>query len=127
MVELIIDGQTLELDDSTKIKYTKQISDIFNISKIKSSYTNSFTIPRTPKNTQIFQGLGLVGSTSKIPYQKVPVTLKDNGFDVVRNGWLDVKETTDSYKINIIDGCIDFFKDIENINIGDLDLSEINH
>lgn len=127
MVELIVDGESLELDYNTKIKYTKQISDIFDIAKVKASHTNSFSVPKTPNNTQIFQGLGLVGSTSTIPYEKIPVTLKDNGFDVIRNGWLDVKETSDVYKVNIIDGAIDFFKDIENINIGDLNLSEIDH
>lgn len=127
MVELIVNGETLELDYKTNIKYTKQISDIFDIAKSNASYTNSFSVPKTPNNTRIFQGLGLVGSTSQIPYQKVTVTIKENGFDVIRNGWLDIKETTDVYKLNVIDGVIDFFKDIENINIGDLDLSEIDH
>lgn len=127
MVELIVNGETLELDHNTNIKYTKQISDIFDIAKLKASHTNSFSVPKTPNNTQIFQGLGLVGSTSQIPYQKVPISLKEDGFDVVRNGWLDIKETTDVYKLNVIDGAIDFFKDIENVNIGDLDLSEIDH
>lgn len=127
MVEIVVVGQTLETDESTKIKYTSQISDIFDIAKVKASHTDSFSIPKTPNNVHIFQGLGLVGSTSSIPYDKIPATIKENGFDVVRNGWLNIKETTDRYQINIIDGAIDFYKDIENINIGDLDLSEINH
>lgn len=127
MVELIVNGETLELDYKTNIKYTKQISDIFDIAKSNASYTNSFSVPKTPNNTRIFQGLGLVGSTSQVPYQKIPASLKEDGFDVIHNGWLEVKETTDVYKLNVIDGVIDFFKDIENINIGDLDLSEIDH
>lgn len=127
MVEILVDGQALELDDLTKIKYTAQISDIFDIAKVKASHTNSFSVPKTYNNVRIFQGLGLMGSESNIPYEKIPATIKENGFDVVRNGWLNVVETSDKYKINIIDGAIDFFKEIENINIGDLDLSEINH
>lgn len=127
MVEILVNGQALELDDLTKIKYTAQISDIFDIAKVKASHTNSFSVPKTYNNVRIFEGLGLVGSSSQVPYNKIPVTLKENGFDVVSNGWLNVVETTDKYKINIIDGIIDFFKAIENYSIGDLDLSEINH
>lgn len=127
MVELIVNGEALELDHNTNIKQTKRIGDIFDIAKVNASYTNSFSVPKTPNNTRIFQGLGLVGSSSQIPYQKVPASLKDSGFDLIHNGWLDVKGTGDVYKLNIIDGIIDFFKEIENVNIGDLDLSEINH
>jgi len=127
MIELIINGKTLELPSDTKIKYTKQISDIFNIAKVNASYTNSFNVPKTPENTAVLDCLGLVGSSSKIPYQKTPATLKENGFDLIKNDWLEVKETSDVYKINIIDGAIDFFKQIENSYLLDVDLSKINH
>jgi len=126
-IELFVYGQKLELLSDTKIKYTKQVSDIFNIAKVKASYTNSFSLPKTPNNTRVFGGLGLVGSTSNTPYQKTAVTLKDNGVDLIQNGWLDVKETSDFYKINIIDGAIDFFKQIENTTLGEIDLSKLDH
>lgn len=126
-VELYVEGVRLELDYGTKVKYTKQVSDIFNVAKTTASYTNSFNVPLTPNNAMIFAGLGLVGSTSNIPYQKTLVTLKDSGVDIIRNGWLDVKETSDTYKVNIIDGVIDFFKEIEGYTLGDLDLSQLNH
>jgi len=71
--------------------------------------------------------LRLVGSSSKIPYQKTPATLRENGFDLIKNGWLEVKETSDCYKINIIDGVIDFFEQIENSYLSDVDLSKIDH
>jgi len=127
MVELIVNGQALELDSNTKIKYTKQISDIFNIAKVNASYTNSFSVAKTPHNTNVLQGLGLVGSTSQIPYQKIPATLKENGLQLIENGWLEVKETAENYKINIIEGAIDFFKQIENLTLGDIDLSKLDH
>jgi len=137
MIELIIKSPSfggvgeafgrLELPADTKIKYTKQISDIFNIAKVNASYTNAFNVPKTPENTAILDCLGLVGSTSKIPYQKTPVTVRENGIDLIKNGWLEVKETSDFYKINIIDGAIDFFKQIENSYLSDVDLSKIDH
>ncbi len=112
MVELVVNGETIELDDLTRIKYTAQISDIFDIAKVKSSCTNSFTAPKTSNNVRILKGLGLTGSTSNTPYEKVPVTVKENGFDVIVNGWLNIKETTDRYVLAVIDGAIDFYKDI---------------
>lgn len=129
MVELTANGQAFELPlKGNEIKYTKQIADIFDLASVASSYTNSFDIPKNPHNTQIMAQLGIVGDTSTIPYEKIPSSLKKHGFPIFQNGWLSVKETTDSYKVSVIDGMIDFFKAIENKTMGaDLDLSNFNH
>lgn len=127
MVELFIEGQGVDIKDGTKMKRSRKISDIFNIAKTTTSFTNSFELSKTPRNTQVLEGLGLVGSNSTVPYRKVPATIKEFGIDTVRNGWLNITETSDTYKVAIIDGAIDFFKEIENFTLGDLDLSELNH
>lgn len=129
MVELLINGSPLDLPDKgNEIKYTKRISDIFSVSNVSVSFTNSFNVPKTATNTQIFEQLGLIGNNSSIPYSKVDATLKKDGIDIVRRGWLQVKESSDNYKVGIIDGMIDFFKAIENKTLGsDLNLSEFNH
>lgn len=129
MVELIINGKTIELlKKGQEIKYTRQIADVFDIASVSSSFTNSFTIPKTPNNTQIFEHLGIVGDQSSIPYTRTPVTSKNQGFDLIREGWLNVSETNEEYKCSIIDGMVDFFKSIENKTIGvDLDLSNFEH
>lgn len=128
MVQLEINDTELELTNDTKIKYTMQIADVLNLSVVTSNYTNSFSIPKTPNNTKAFQQLGIIGDTSNIPYDKIPATLSDNGFPVITNGWLSVRETNEFYQVSIIDGIIDFFKAIENKTIGaDLDLSNFEH
>ena len=127
MVEIVTDNGVLELDESTRIKFTHQISDIFNIAQVKATHTDSFSLPKTANNVRILNGLGLVGSSSNVPYEKVSATIKYKGFDVIKKGWLAIKETTDRFIVNIIEGNIDFFKDIENINIGDINLEEIDH
>ena len=129
MVKLTANDQAFELENGgNEIKYTKQISDIFDLAVVASSYTNSFKIPKTPHNTQIMQGLGIIGDTSKIPYSKVPSTLSYYGFTVFQNGWLSVKDTGDDYNVSCIDGMIDFFKAIENKTMGqDLNLINFNH
>ena len=60
MVELSAYGQQFELGSkSAEIKYTKQVSDIFDLAVVASSYTNGFSIPKTPNNTQIMNQLGI--------------------------------------------------------------------
>lgn len=128
MVKLTANGQSFEGLDSQSIKYTKQIADIFDLAVVSSSYTNGFKIPKTPLNTQIMQGLGIIGDTSQIPYSKVGISLSDNGFVIFKNGWLSVSSTDDYYNVSCIDGMIDFFKAIENKTMGsDLNLSNFSH
>ena len=128
MVELTINGRPLELYPTETIKYTIQNSDFFDLAGVKASYTNGFRIPKSPRNTEELQGLGLVGDTSQAPYVKTSANLKYYGFDIIVGAWLDVKETAEDYSVNLIDGVIDFFKDIEGKKIGeDLDLSALDH
>jgi hypothetical protein len=129
MVELLVNGRKLQLSRKDNVmKYNIQIGDIYDIASVASSYTNSFSIPKTPENTQILEQLGLRGDTSTLPYKRVPVSLKNYGYDVIPSGWLSIKETSDEYKVSVIDGMIDFFKAIDNKTLGvDLDLSGFNH
>lgn len=128
MVELIVNGNKIELPKNTNIKYTKQISDIFDIANVACSYTTVFDFEKTPNNTQAMQYLGISGDNSQVPYQKNTAQLKVNGFDLISKGWFNIQSTSDNYKGAIINGMIDFFKAIENKTMGnDLDLSNFNH
>jgi hypothetical protein len=110
------------------IKYNMQVNDIADLESRQCNYTDSFSIPRSSKNTNILKGLGLVGDISNYPYERITADLLDNGVAIVRGGWLEVQETAAEYKINIRDGIIDLFKAIENKTFGDnVDLSEIDH
>jgi hypothetical protein len=128
MVELIINNKLIELPKSASVKYTKQISDIFDIANVAVSYTNTFEFEKTPANTQAMQFLGISGDRSNVPYQRNIVALKVDGFDLISEGWFIPTNTEDNYKGAVYDGMIDFFKAIENKTIGsDLDLKNFNH
>ena len=128
MVELIVNNNKIELSKETSIKYTKQISDIFDIASVSCSFTNSFDFDKTPANSQTMQQLGISGDSSLVPYQKNNAALKVDGFDLISQGWFDILPTEENYKGRIIDGMIDFFKAIENKTMGnDLNLSNFNH
>lgn len=128
MVELIVNNNKIELSKETSIKYTKQISDIFDVASVSCSFTNSFDFDKTPANSQTMQQLGISGDSSLVPYQKNNAALKVDGFDLISQGWFDILPTEENYKGRIIDGMIDFFKAIENKTMGnDLNLSNFNH
>lgn len=128
MAELTANDKALNVPNNTEIKYTKQIADVFDLSAVSSSFANSFDLDKTPENTQALEQLGIVGDVSTVPYSKVVATLSDNGFPLIKSGWLNVKSTADKYKVSVIDGMIDFFKAIENKTMGsDLNLSIFEH
>jgi len=129
MVELEVNGTSVDLEKGTSIKFTKQVADLFDIGNVANSYTTAFTIPNTPKNAQTLQMLGITGDTSSVPYSQVFAALKYHGFSLVRQGWLNVKESgVGGYKGSILDGMIDFFKAIENKTMGvALNLENFEH
>lgn len=126
-VQLYDTGQILEAKDA-KITYVKTAGDLGELTSVNSSYSWSMKFPKTPQNTQVLDGLGLVGSGSRKPYEKIYCNLLDNGFPIAIKALLNIRETSDEYGIYIQEGFIDFIKDITNDTIGEsLDLSPLDH
>lgn len=129
ITEIWVDGKKLDMYSETNIRHTLQVNDIAEVKDRQASYTNSFAVPKTPNNVQIFGGLGIPSDTSRIPYLKPDCRMKIEGFDFIVKGWINVTDTNDDYKIYIYSGIINFFKEIGNKTLGDpeLDLTEIDH
>lgn len=128
LTEIFYQGTALDMYAERSLRYTIQANDIAELKDRQASHSNSYSLPKTPKNVRILGGLGIASDTSREPYNKPAVQLKIDGFDFVVKGWITIKETDDEYKIAIYSGVIEFFKAIENKTLGgDLDLSEINH
>ena len=129
MVTVRIDSTGEELDVIGTIAFVKQVNDIGDITKATSSYTWQLTFPKSPRNTTILKGLGIAGSTSTIPYDKIVCQILYNGQTVEPNGNLMITETVGKdYKGHVKAGLIDFLQDISNDKISDvIDLSSLNH
>ena len=126
-VQIYGTGQYLEVLDSN-ITYIKTAGDLGELTKVNSSYSWTMKFPKTPNNTQTLEGLGLVGSGSRTPYEKIYVNLLENGFPIVVKGLLNIQQTSDDYKIYIQEGFIEFINDVNNETVGDaLDLSALDH
>ena len=127
-LRLFINTNEVDLYGKESIGYTKQVNSLRDISKRDSSYTKSFKVPRTAKNVEFFKGLGSLGSTSPMPYQKNTARLFAGNICIIFKGWTLFEGTLEEdFEIYIYDGHIDFMKQLDNKTFDDIDLPEIAH
>ena len=127
---LIINGKNFILDKNTSIAQTKQVNDLATLSNRQSNVTATITIPFNANNIRNMESVYLVGNRSNIPYQKNETYLYDgdNGECLIYKGWTVFSQTTEKgYEINIYDGIIDFYKEIENLNLTQVDITGLDH
>lgn len=128
ITQIFFNGISLDLYPDKKMKYNIQANDIAEVKDRQATYTNSYDIPKTAHNVATLGGLGIPSDTSPYPYQKPDCMVCVDGFPIMVKGWINIKNTGDTYKIYLYAGIIDFFKSIENKTLGaDLNLSEIDH
>ena len=125
---LYINGQQADLAPGTVIAQTRQVNDLNSLENRQASYTNKFSLPKTAHNTRLMGYLTLAGNDSNIPYQKNECSLYSaSGECFVCKGWAVITDGGDSYDAVIYDGIVSLYKNIENKNLSDLDLSAIDH
>lgn len=129
MVQVRLKDTGQFLDVQGTIAFVKQVADMGDITKANSSYSWQLTFPKTPNNFKIFKGLGIAGSTSRTPYEKIVCELLYNGQTIESNGNLIITETKgDEYRGHVKAGIIDFLQDVSNDKISDvIDLSDLSH
>jgi hypothetical protein len=124
---LFINGEELDMNPLKRISETYQVNDLFDFKDRQTSFTSTFSIPRTANNVNILQGLGLVGSTSNVPYQLNALTYFREGTQVFSNATAIVKETGRDFKLNAYFGNNSLFEIIANKKLSELDLSALDH
>lgn len=127
-MRLFVNQYQIDLYPSEKISLTKQVNSLADISKRDSSFTKSFKVPRSAWNTTVFQGLGISGSTSPMPYQKNMARLFVGNICIIFKGWTLFENTSEKdYELYIYDGHIDFMKQLDNKTFDDVNLPELTH
>ncbi|MDG3581756.1 hypothetical protein [Galbibacter pacificus] len=129
MVEeiLIIENKQVDLIPKT-ITRNIQLNNLGNVTNKQSSYSQSIKLPKTTKNTKIFEFLGVVGNQSTAPYKKLKCTYYCGGVCLVNDGYAVVNGTTDMYyNIVIYNGIITLATALQGKTMADLDYSYANH
>jgi hypothetical protein len=118
VIKVIENGRVFDTEN-VSITYVKQASDLGDITKVNSSYSWKFKLPKTQNNTFILQGLGMVGDQSRVPYVKYHCQIVDNGIEIVSYGLLKVQNTGKEYQAFIQEGIIEFYDAIKTDTISD--------
>ena len=125
---------TAEIDLAKEIGFglNYSIDDIRNIEKKNTNYSKTITLAGTDNNNKILGGLFDVNSdfTFFNPNLKTPAKIVVNSETVI-DGFLQLKsiETKDKivYKCVINSNAVDFFSDIKDKKLSELDLSSYDH
>ena len=125
-VEIITPGGRLIALD--RFSYTKQVGDIGDVETSATNHTNAFTVRKDNETIRVLKGVSLAGSASDVPYKKTPSSLVVDNYTIVKSGWLQIESSDKStVKMSLLDGNVDFWKRIEGLSLGDIDLSETVH
>lgn len=109
------------------VSRTLQVNNFREVKDRQANYSNNIKIPKTRTNTETFEFLGLIGSTTRLPYEQVDVKYVLDGIELISVGKGIFKSTTDYYNLVIYDGNISMSDLLGNSTLADLDYSSYNH
>jgi len=121
MNELLINGQSLDLSDSTNIGITFSANNIGELQNRQSNFSNTFKVPITKRNSEILEWSHIQISSSQMPYRKNNVTYIQDGVELVAEGFAEVVGVDNGfYSLNVYSGNFDFIDSIGNLTVGEL-------
>jgi hypothetical protein len=122
MYKLVLNGNIIDLSESEKITASKAVNFLSDLETRQSNYTNTFTLLKSKKNISVLGNSDIVQSGSNIAYTKIKAELYSNDV-ILLDGYAELEECEENYKITIYDGNYTFFYDLKDKSIRDLDLS----
>ena len=133
MLRLVINNQDVELYEDAPVNLKFQFSDVEKINNPLASYSQSFRVPLTPNNVDIFGhidqvtevgGLDLrVRLSAQLLSDSYPIM---EGFVQVKSVYL-TKEIYPEVELVFFSGAVDFKSELEGLYLSDLDLSAYDH
>jgi len=126
MEQLYINNQPVQLKKNA-VTQTFQINDLGDAKNRQGNYSNNIKIPKTTSNLKSFELLGLFGSSSKLPYERVDVKYLVNGIEVISEGKGVIKETNSEYSMVVYSGSVDMPDVFADKTLLSIDFSDIDH
>jgi len=120
-MQIFLNGQELDLNVGEKVAITLQLNDLGDLSKANTSYTNKFKIPKTPKNVQVMNFLGVPGQLSRVPYKLNNVTIIEDSLPLLINGFAELSDNDEkSYNMNVYGSEKTFFEKLKTHTLQDV-------
>lgn len=126
--QLFLNGQSVDLSETTKIGVTLQANNIAELQKRQSDFTNIFKIPINAKNRTIVESAENLNSVTSIPYEILTAQYFENGNPTIEEGTaVLVNSDADFYYFKVNSGNKEFFGLFPVIKIKDLTIPGSTH
>lgn len=93
---LYIDGELVDIDDTTKITMDIKSNLFRDVSQIVSNSTYTVKLPKTVRNQMILKHSDLVQARNNYPYLMHTARYFRNGIEIIKNGRLTILQVTDT-------------------------------
>lgn len=123
---LRINGHLIDLP-SKPITRKIQIASVGDIKSRKSSFSYSIKLPMTDNNIEVLDFLGVIGNTSRKPFERLEADYIVGGIPLISKGYVKISESGSYFKCNLFDGVIDLGEKLKGKKIADLPLSDMDH
>jgi hypothetical protein len=121
MNELIINGRRVDLGENTNIGLTFCANNIGELQNRQGNFTNTFKLPTSKTNKEIFEWSHLQTSSSVMPYNKLKATYRQNGIEIISDGVAEIQSTDNNFfYINVYSGNTDLLESIGDLTVGEL-------
>ena len=130
MVELIVNGQPLDLYPNEVVSLVLAVNDMASIESREGNYSNKFKVPSTATNNKIFGYANEINFISEFkPTKSSDARIAISGLDV-EYGVIQVEdynEEDSSFSVSFFSGNTEWIDLIGSGNLSDLNLEKYNH
>lgn len=117
MLEVFINGVSVDIEDKTDIKLNFENSDDDNFTSFKCNYSENFTLPHTAKNDELFGYLHILSLPINQTIFRCDIYYLGS---VLESGSCNVlKVDSKGYTVRFVSKSVDFFKQMEQYTVGD--------
>lgn len=124
--KLYIDSKPCDLSKKEEIALTFSVHRLTEIRNRQGHYSNTFKLPLTSRNVEIYGHPDQLVSTDGRRWQSLEARIEVDGVIVVF-GKASLEGVSDFMEVSIIGGLADWVDDIRDKKLEDLDLSDLNH
>lgn len=125
MIELILNGVSIDLSDNQDFALSFAASKLQDIESRSGDFSTSFSIPLTSSVNTSIGHINRVDSASNLPYQELTAQVLVNGV-MVFNGFANIQRVTDVLELNVYSGNSNWITAISEKMLSEIDLSDLN-
>jgi len=128
-IELIVNGEALDLGDKATVSLVLQAQDWGDISEKVGSFSRSFIIPVTEKNRRVLDNVYTYQSNTSFAYKRHEAVLKVNGIEMPRGAVIVESDgmSANEIRLTFYTGNSPFYQFINSIKLRNLPYYSAQH